>query len=352
MSASFAAQSDSPPRGSVVGCLRAGRARPGTCSPWCGRRRSWLVVGGDRRARSSVVPTGAAVLIASYPVHRRARLDRHGTAGWVRQARGLRINAALSSLAVAAIVATAFASDVSAVLVAFGAWAAVSGGIQFARGRTSSPLPGPPAAADRQRRSLDDRRHLLHRSLREGRRPLHDGRRLHGFRGTAVPALSTPYPQCRAGRALANHTHPTHWRTHPMFASRFGRLRTLVALAAVGLASITSVTTARARGVSPKPTVVLVHGAFADSSGWDGVIDRLRHDGYPVRAARIRCSDCGSTPTPSVPSSTASQAPRSWSATPTAAPSSRRPPAGIPKSRHSSTSRRSPRLAVSASTSC
>ena len=70
-----------------------------------------------------------------------------------------------------------------------------------------------------------------------------------------------------------------------MFASRFGRLRTLVALAAVGLASITSVTTARARGVSPKPTVVLVHGAFADSSGWDGVIDRLRHDGYPVRAA-------------------------------------------------------------------
>ena len=70
-----------------------------------------------------------------------------------------------------------------------------------------------------------------------------------------------------------------------MFASRFGRLRTLVVLAAVGLASVTLVTTAQARGVSPKPTVVLVHGAFADSSGWDGVIDRLRHDGYPVRAA-------------------------------------------------------------------
>ena len=61
------------------------------------------------------------------------------------------------------------------------------------------------------------------------------------------------------------------------------RLRTLVVLAA-DLASVTLVTTAQARGVSPKPTVVLVHGAFADSSGW-GVIDRLRHDGYPVRAA-------------------------------------------------------------------
>jgi pimeloyl-ACP methyl ester carboxylesterase len=30
------------------------------------------------------------------------------------------------------------------------------------------------------------------------------------------------------------------------------------------------------------PTVVLVHGAFADSSSWNGVIERLRRDGYPV----------------------------------------------------------------------
>ncbi|MEY2242321.1 alpha/beta fold hydrolase [Streptomyces sp. BF23-18] len=36
---------------------------------------------------------------------------------------------------------------------------------------------------------------------------------------------------------------------------------------------------------APKPTVVLVHGAFADSSGWSGVVARLRHDGYPVIAA-------------------------------------------------------------------
>lgn len=31
-----------------------------------------------------------------------------------------------------------------------------------------------------------------------------------------------------------------------------------------------------------KPTVVLVHGAFADSSSWNDVIARLRGDGYPV----------------------------------------------------------------------
>jgi len=33
-----------------------------------------------------------------------------------------------------------------------------------------------------------------------------------------------------------------------------------------------------------KPTVVLVHGAFADASGWAGVITRLQDDGYPVIA--------------------------------------------------------------------
>ncbi|MFG2884740.1 alpha/beta fold hydrolase [Streptomyces sp. NPDC048297] len=33
-----------------------------------------------------------------------------------------------------------------------------------------------------------------------------------------------------------------------------------------------------------KPTVVLVHGAFADASGWNGVVERLQHDGYQVIA--------------------------------------------------------------------
>lgn len=34
-----------------------------------------------------------------------------------------------------------------------------------------------------------------------------------------------------------------------------------------------------------KPTVVLVHGAFADSSSWNGVVKNLEKDGYPVIAA-------------------------------------------------------------------
>ena len=78
-----------------------------------------------------------------------------------------------------------------------------------------------------------------------------------------------------------------------MFASRFRRLRVLpvltaiglVSAGAVGLASAGAMTSAHARSIPAKPTIVLVHGAFADSSGWDGVINRLRHEGYPAVAA-------------------------------------------------------------------
>jgi pimeloyl-ACP methyl ester carboxylesterase len=34
-----------------------------------------------------------------------------------------------------------------------------------------------------------------------------------------------------------------------------------------------------------RPTIILVHGAFAESSSWDGVIDRLLDAGHPVIAA-------------------------------------------------------------------
>lgn len=37
----------------------------------------------------------------------------------------------------------------------------------------------------------------------------------------------------------------------------------------------------------PKPTIILVHGAFADSSSWNAVITDLARDGYPVIAAAV-----------------------------------------------------------------
>lgn len=43
-------------------------------------------------------------------------------------------------------------------------------------------------------------------------------------------------------------------------------------------------TLAAAQAPPGKPTIVLVHGAFADAAGWSGVISVLQHDGYRVVA--------------------------------------------------------------------
>jgi pimeloyl-ACP methyl ester carboxylesterase len=42
-----------------------------------------------------------------------------------------------------------------------------------------------------------------------------------------------------------------------------------------------------AYAASPKPTIVLVHGAFADGSSWSKVIPILERDGYSVTAVQI-----------------------------------------------------------------
>jgi pimeloyl-ACP methyl ester carboxylesterase len=55
----------------------------------------------------------------------------------------------------------------------------------------------------------------------------------------------------------------------------FSGLALATALLAGGIAS----------AADAKPTIVLVHGAFADSSSWNGVIKILEKDGYPVIAA-------------------------------------------------------------------
>jgi len=61
-----------------------------------------------------------------------------------------------------------------------------------------------------------------------------------------------------------------------MKKAAFGALALTAALIAPVVQAQTSAT---------KPTIVLVHGAFADSSSWNGVIRILERDGYPVVAA-------------------------------------------------------------------
>ena len=73
-----------------------------------------------------------------------------------------------------------------------------------------------------------------------------------------------------------------------MYASKTTRIFGGVAAALLAAATITAVGPSSAsatRERRAKPTIVLVHGAFADASGWNGVTRRLLDDGYPVIAA-------------------------------------------------------------------
>ncbi|MGW3127011.1 alpha/beta fold hydrolase [Streptomyces sp. NPDC001123] len=75
----------------------------------------------------------------------------------------------------------------------------------------------------------------------------------------------------------------THRRT--VTAARWGA----ALLALSGTTSVLAPMTAQAGGPSgdpgrEKPTIVLLHGAFADASSWNGVVQRLQQNGYTVAA--------------------------------------------------------------------
>lgn len=77
--------------------------------------------------------------------------------------------------------------------------------------------------------------------------------------------------------------------TPPPSGARKGSRSLMIVLASVGLVLVSLAPTqgagAPARGSrSAKPTIVLVHGAWADASNWNGVVSRLQHDGYDVYA--------------------------------------------------------------------
>ena len=67
--------------------------------------------------------------------------------------------------------------------------------------------------------------------------------------------------------------------------SRFLAAATITILATVSaIAPNAAFAQAAARTTAPKPTIVLVHGAFADAMSWARVIPILQHHGYPVVA--------------------------------------------------------------------
>jgi uncharacterized membrane protein HdeD (DUF308 family) len=87
-----------------------------------------IAVGGKVPTTASDIPTGAALLLATYPL-----IDVIASLAGSKLAdpRVLRVNAAISALAAIAIGVAAFGSDAGSTLAAFGAWAAISGAIQL-----------------------------------------------------------------------------------------------------------------------------------------------------------------------------------------------------------------------------
>ncbi|MBG0563849.1 alpha/beta hydrolase [Actinoplanes sp. NEAU-A11] len=67
-------------------------------------------------------------------------------------------------------------------------------------------------------------------------------------------------------------------------SSPVSRRTVLAGTAAAVAVGAASGSPAAASGKGPKPTIVLVHGAFADATGWSDVIKRLTHEGYTVLA--------------------------------------------------------------------
>jgi pimeloyl-ACP methyl ester carboxylesterase len=88
------------------------------------------------------------------------------------------------------------------------------------------------------------------------------------------------------------------WLTGPRLAAAGASLAVAGSLLGAGLAgSASAATTSSAAttashapsssAAAAKPTIVLVHGAWADSSSWNGVIERLQALGYTVDAPPI-----------------------------------------------------------------
>lgn len=94
--------------------------------------------------------------------------------------------------------------------------------------------------------------------------------------------------------------HPQRWTRRRVAIPAVFAVAALLAPAVASASAAPSPRPAAAAAPArhhPKPTIVLVHGAFADSSSWNGVITRLEHDGYPVIAAAnpLRGLDSDST---------------------------------------------------------
>ncbi|MEV1176942.1 alpha/beta hydrolase [Nonomuraea sp. NPDC049784] len=72
--------------------------------------------------------------------------------------------------------------------------------------------------------------------------------------------------------------------TQPTRRQTIGAALGTALAASMAVSASSTAASAETRGAA-KPTIVLVHGAFADASSWTGVIERLQRKGYSVIAS-------------------------------------------------------------------
>src|SRR5688572_15648487 len=110
---------------------------------------------------------------------------------------------------------------------------------------------------------------------------------IHLFGRGAVPLPLGPdshriRDSCHAaGPCPVSTTSPSTGKEKIMMRTPKPRTAGAILLAATVLGSLS---VGPAEGAAPKPTLVLVHGAWADSLSWAEVIARLQGEGYAVVA--------------------------------------------------------------------
>jgi pimeloyl-ACP methyl ester carboxylesterase len=81
--------------------------------------------------------------------------------------------------------------------------------------------------------------------------------------------------------------------TRPAFRT-FGRTLFIAALAGLlAIAALASPAAAKRTLAADRPTIVLVHGAWADETAWNEVVSKLDKDGYSTATPRLGLVDAG-----------------------------------------------------------
>src|SRR4051794_32916409 len=105
--------------------------------------------------------------------------------------------------------------------------------------------------------------------------------RLDGVLGATAKDMTRPStPEQRRSRSMLARAV----KRSPQTSLVLTTLAALLSVTALLLLTVSTQAGSASASRAAKPTVVLLHGAWADASGWSHVTERLQKDGYRVLA--------------------------------------------------------------------